>query len=328
MMMLKKSRCLILAMVLILVVVSCNAFAAVKKPITLIYGNIFGTNHFFYKGDVYFKELVEKNSKGQIQVKLYPAAQLGPQTEQIQATMVGSQQMTMTSGGVLAPYWKKLSTLDLPYVYRDQEHYIKVAEKITSIIDAKEMAAKTGMRILSARIRTPRQLTTKFPVNKLEDIKGLKMRVPELPVMVALWKALGAVPTVIPSAEIYTSLATGTVDAQENPFADIYAAKTYEQTKYCALTSHMREIIVMLINNNFWNKLTTSQKKLIQNAAVQSSKLMIKTALEGEEADYQALLKVGMIFTKPNLAPFREKAKTVWDQFGDKELIEKIQAVR
>jgi tripartite ATP-independent transporter DctP family solute receptor len=326
-MMLKKSRCLVLAMVLILVVVSCTTFAA-KKPVTLVYGNLFTSAHFFYKGDMCFKELVEKNSKGEIEVKFYPAAQLGSQTEQIQAVRNGAQQMTLTSGGVLSPYWAKLATLDLPYLYRDQKHFLKVAAKLTSIISQKEMAAKTNMRILTTRFRSPRQLTTKFPVNKLEDIKGIKMRVPELPVSVALWKALGTIPTVIPGAEIYTALASGTIDAQENPFSDIYANKTYEQTKYCAWTSHLQSIELIVINNNFWNGLSAKHKKIILDAAEQSRQLMVKACHEGEEADYQSLLKVGMKFTKPDLAPFREKAKSIWSQFGDKELIEKIQAIK
>jgi tripartite ATP-independent transporter DctP family solute receptor len=325
--MLKKFRCLVLAMALIFVVVSCTTFAA-KKPVTIISGDLFNPNHFFYKGDIYFKELVEKNSKGEIIVKHYPSAQLGSQTEQIQAVRNGAQQITLTSGGVLSPYWQKLATLDLPYLYRDQDHFLKVAAKLSSIIDQKEMAAKTNMRILTTRFRSPRQLTTKFPVNKLEDIKGIKMRVPELPVSVALWKALGTVPTVIPGAEIYTALASGTIDAQENPFSDIYGNKTYEQTKYCALTAHLQSIELIVINNNFWNGLSAKHKKIIRDAAEKSRQLMVKACYEGEEADYQSLLKVGMIFTKPDLAPFREKAKTVWSQFGDKELIEKIQAVK
>jgi TRAP-type C4-dicarboxylate transport system substrate-binding protein len=203
-----------------------------------------------------------------------------------------------------------------------------VASRFSSLIDQKAIAKKINMRIIGMRIRPPRQLTTKFPVNKLEDIKGLKIRVPQSPVSVALWKALGAIPTVLPGGEVYTALATGTVDAQENPFESIYMSKFYEQVKYCALTAHKRELVVVVINNKWWKNLKAAQRKIIQNALDKSNELVSKLALENDEKYYQLLVNAGMKFTKPDLAPFREKVKTIWSQFGDAKLIKKIQAVK
>jgi tripartite ATP-independent transporter DctP family solute receptor len=325
--MLKKARCLVLAMVLVLVVVSCTTFASVK-PIKIVYGTLSEPDHFFTKGDLYFKKLVEKNSNGRILVEVYPASQLGSITEMYQAVKTGSQQMVQGAGQTLATFWPKLATFDLPYLYRDNQHFINVMSKYTSLIDQDEMAAKTGMRVLGCRMRSFRQLTTKFPVNKLADIKGMKMRVPQSPVSVALWKALGTVPTVIPGSDIYTSLATGVVDAQENSLDAIFLAKFYEQAKYCALTSHLQETTLNLISNDFWNGLTSKQKKIIQDAMNKTNKQLIKTALEKTDEYYKSLVKLGMIFTKPDLAPFREKGKTIWKEFGDRDLIKKIQAIK
>jgi tripartite ATP-independent transporter DctP family solute receptor len=326
-MMLKKSRCLILVMVLILVVVSCTTFAAVK-PVKLVFGSVFAVDHYYVKGDLYFKELVEKNSKGKIIIDYYPANQLGGLAEMLQATRTGAQQIGMGSVGALATYWSKLGTFDLPYLFRNQEHYAKVVKGLTSIINQDELVAKTGMRILSVRQSAARHLTTKFPVNKVEDIKGIKIRVGENAISQALWKALGTIPTVIPPADIYTAVATGTVDAQENPLATIYSLKLYEQVKYCALTAHSQTIEPTWINNNCWKKLTRTQRKILTDAAAKSAEMISKAAVEDEEKYKQLLEKEGMKFTKPNLAPFREKAKTMWGKFADKELIEKIEAVK
>jgi tripartite ATP-independent transporter DctP family solute receptor len=327
-MMLKKFRCLVLAMVLILVVVSCTTFAAVK-PIKIIYGNQTHKGELYYeKGDLYFKELVEKNSKGQILVEIYPSGQLGTIPEEIQAVKSGAQQMNNTPVGEFVPYWSKLGTFDLPYLYRDQNHFLKVAEKFVSLIDQDEMATKTGLRIIGTRIKTPRQLTTKFPVNKLEDIKGLKIRISQSPVSVALWKALGTIPTAIPVTDLYTALATGTVDAQENPFETIYTNKFYEQVKYCALTAHKREIVPIIISESFWKSLTKAQRKIIQDAMDKSDKRLTKLVLDDEAKFKNLLVKVGMKFTQPDLVPFREKAKTIWNQFGDAELIKKVEAIK
>jgi tripartite ATP-independent transporter DctP family solute receptor len=327
-MMLKKFRYLFLAMVLILVVVSCTTFAAVKKPIKLVYGTSSTKGEIQDKGDLYFKELVEKNSKGQILIDYYNASLLGSFTEMLQATKAGSQQMVACSPAGFITYWSKIGTFDLPYLYRDQNHFLKVATRITSLIDQDEMAAKTGMRIIGTRIRLPRQLTSTFPINKLEDVKGLKIRVPQNPSYLALWKALGAIPTVLPWTETQTALASGVVDAQENPIDSLLIAKIYEQTKYCALTNHTRDMMLVTVNNKCWKNLTAAQQKIIRDAMFKSGKFVTEALMKSEKEYVESLVKVGVKFTKPNLAPFREKAKTIWDQFGDAELIEKIQAIK
>jgi tripartite ATP-independent transporter DctP family solute receptor len=327
-MMLKKFRCLALVMALILVCVSCTIFAA-KKPVKLVFGSgSWALTHFYVKGDQYFKELVEKNSKGQILVEYFPSGQLGTMVEQIQAVKSGAQHMAYAAIGEFVSFWPKLATLDLPYLYRNQRHYLKVVEKFPSLIGQDAMARKTGIRIIGARIRAPRQLTSKFPVNKLDDIKGIRMRVPQQPVSVALWKALGTVPTVLPGKDIYTGLATGVIAAQENPLSGILSAKFYEQTKYCALTAHKREIVLMAINNKFWNGLTAAHKKIIQKALDKSNEFTAKSCIEDDEKSYKALAELGMKFTEPDLKPFREKAKMIWKQFGDEELIKKVQKTK
>jgi tripartite ATP-independent transporter DctP family solute receptor len=327
MMMLKKFRCLALVMALILVVVSCTTFAA-NKPLKLIYGNLYEPGTLFHdKGDLYFKKLVEKNSKGRILVDLYSSGQLGTTPEQYQAIKNGVQHMTFSPVGDFVQFCPELATFDLPYVYRDEKHFLKVAERFTSLIDQNKIAKK-GYRIVGTWFRTPRQLTTKFPVNKLEDIKGLKIRVSASPVSLALWKALGTIPIVTPGSEIYTALATGVADAQENPLENIYKGKFYEVTNYCALTAHKREIVVMVASNKFWKGLTKWQRKIIQNALNETTKRLRKLVLEDEEKFKDLLTKAGMKFTQPDTVSFGERAKTIWGQFGDKNLIKKIQALK
>jgi tripartite ATP-independent transporter DctP family solute receptor len=323
----KKIRFLVITMVLILVVVSCTTFAA-RKPVKLVFGTVFQANHFYAKSNLYFKELVEKNSKGEILIDYFPASQLGSGTEMFQATVSGVQQIFMSSWSGISRIWPEMATWELPYIFRDEAHALKVAQKINSIITPGEMVAKTGLRILNVRLSSPRHLVTKFPVNKLEDIKGLKIRAPENSLYLAFLKAWGTIPTVIPFSELYTALATGVVDGQENTVAAIYSSKFYEVQKYCALTGHTRPFDMMVINDSCWNKLTSKQKRIIQDAADKCAKMGNADAKKAEKEQFDLLIEKGMKFTKPDLTQFVEKAKTIWDKFGDEKLIKKIQAIK
>jgi TRAP-type C4-dicarboxylate transport system substrate-binding protein len=120
-----------------------------SKPIKLVFGTVFTADHFFAKGDNYFKQLVEKNSKGQILIDYFPANQLGSIPEQIEATKNNSQQIFLVGTTSLGAYWSKFKTLDVPYLIRDDAQQIKIAGKLMSIINQDELASKIGLRMLN-----------------------------------------------------------------------------------------------------------------------------------------------------------------------------------
>jgi tripartite ATP-independent transporter DctP family solute receptor len=326
-MMLKKIRCLALVVALILVVISCTTFAA-KKPIKLVLGSEFLSDHYYIKACLNLKKLVEKESKGQILIDVFPGSQLGSAVEMFQATMTDAQQMMCTGLTAAEASYPKLRTFALPYLYRDDQHFLKVLKNGKEIINEKELVSKTGVNILTFFTRPARQLTTNFPVNKLEDIKGLKLRVPATAIHQAMARALGAVPTTLPWGDVYTGLATGTIEAQENPLDTIYIDKIYEVQKYIALTSHMREMMVIFFNYKTWSNLTSSQKKIFNKAARESSDMVEKIVAASDKEYYEKLLQKGIKFTRPDLASFREKAKITWEELGDQELIKKIQVIK
>lgn len=316
------------SVVLMLVVLALSSVALAKdKPIKLIFGSVYAVDHIYTKTDNYFKELVEKASNGQILVDYYPAGQLGSEREMLEATKTGAQQITQTTPGTLATLYPKAGSLELPYLFRDRDHYYKSMDLAMSLL-GDDMAAKTGLRVVSWRERAPRHLTTNFPVTKLEDIKGLKIRVPEVPVRVAFWKALGANPIPLPMNEVYTALATGVIHAQENPLDTIYAFKLYEQQKYITLTEHMREISLIVMNEQTWKSLSSAQKKIITDAAKKSAEMANKEVHQAEEDLYKKLQELGVKINTIDKEPFMEKARTIWAQFGDKEIYEKIEAIK
>jgi tripartite ATP-independent transporter DctP family solute receptor len=316
-----------LAVLLGMGLASSGASHAADKPVKWTFGDVYAADHAYTKSDKSFVEDVKKASNGQISIDYYENGQLGSEREMLEATRAGGQQLAQTSPGTLATLSPRVGTLELPYLFRDRDHYYKSMGVALSLL-GEDLVAQTGLRVLTWRERTPRELTTNIPVTKLEDIKGLKIRVAEVPVRVALWKALGTNPTPLPMTEVYTSLATGAIDAQENPLDTIYSAKLYEQQKYVTLTDHMREIILILVNEKAWKALTPAQQKLIREAADRSSEMANKLVHEDEQGCATKLKAAGIKINTIDKRPFMERAMTIWPQFGEKEIYERIQAIK
>ena len=317
----------LLFMLLTTGLVICSASDAADTSIKWSFGSVYAADHAYSKSDKAFAAEVKKASNGQINIDYYENGQLGSEREMLEATRAGGQQLTQTSPGMLATLYPRVGTLELPYLFRDRDHYYKSMGVALSIL-GEELAVKTGLRVVTWRERAPRELTTKIPVTKLDDIKGLKIRVSEVPVRVALWKALGTNPTPLPMTEVYTSLATGAIDAQENPLDTIYSAKLHEQQKYITLTDHMREISLIMVNDKAWKTLSPAQQKLLRDAADKSSEMANKLVQEDEQICATKLKAAGIAINTIDKRPFMDRAMTIWPQFGEKDIYERIQAIK
>jgi len=322
--MIKKSF-FISIVVLSVLILSVSVFAA--KPITLTFGDVYAPSNPYAKIDEYFAHLVDILSDGELKIDYYPAQQLGSEREMFEATISGAQDITQTSTGTLATLYPPLGTLELPYIFSDQESYYKINDEI--FIKYRDKIVKnTSLRVLFWRERAPRHLTTNFPVNSLDDIQGLSIRVSEVPIRMAYWEALGTNPTPIPWSEVYTSLATGVIDAEENPLDTIYSAKLYEQQKYVTLTGHMHEVIVILINNDKWESLSSEHQRILTEAGYRSSMYSSMLINKNIEEYRQKLIEKGMIINTINKEPFIKVAKQLWGKYGDKEVLKLIQSIK
>ena len=163
-------------------------------------------------------------------------------------------------------------------------------------------------------MRTPRELTTKKPVKSLADIKGMKIRVPEMQAHLETWRALGATPTPLAFTEVYTALQLGTVDGQENPLGVIYANKFYEVTEYLALTDHLVGFMMIVMNDATYKKLDPASRR--PSARRPSRRLASTTSCSrASTRTSKKQLFAKMKVTKINNAPWREAAKDVYKSF-------------
>ena len=183
-------------------------------------------------------KMLNERSGGRIVAKHFPAGQLGNYTQLIEGSRLGTIQATAGGPDTEEAVAPEIAVTGLGFIFKDEAHVDRVLQgKI-----GKEMSdiarLKTGVEFVDYPEVGFRHLLTKKPVNNLAEVKGLKLRVPELKVWVNFWKALGANPTPMAYAEQYSALSTGVIDGLEADFFSINGFKWYEQAKYLALTYH------------------------------------------------------------------------------------------
>ena len=263
-----------------------------------------------------FAAKVEERTKGQVKIAIYPANVLGSPPEQLEQVRLGAVDMTLPTQGALDKYVKAFSVVMLPFVYDNYDHVHRTLDG-PSMDWFAPLAEKEGLIVLSNWEWGFRNLTnSKRPVNKPEDVKGLKIRVPPEIQLQAAMEALGGIVTKIAFPELYMALAQNVVDAQENPIAVIYHNKFYEVQKNLALTSHVYNNMVHVVSTKTWAKLTPEQQKVFREESKVAGAYMRK-AIMAEEADQIAKMgKAGVKVTRPDLAPFRAAMGPAYERIG------------
>ena len=210
-----------------------------------------------------FKEKVETDSKGQIEVRIFHSSQLAGQREGVEGLQAGSIEMTLTPNGVAAAFDPTFAMLDIPFQFNDSAHARRFLDKggekmLFANLD------KVGLVGLAAWEQGFRNLATvKAPALKAADMRGLKLRTMEAPLHITAWKAVGANPTPIGWAQVYTSLQQGIIDGVENPSYIFSQTPVHEQLKFLALTKHIYDPIVVLGSKAFFDKLPADLRALV-----------------------------------------------------------------
>jgi len=228
--------------------------------------------HMASAGMYVFKKCVEEYSGGSIEVKLYPAGQLGDAKSLLEQTKEGIIQgcMSIPSGLIAGTYYPDFYIFDVPYLFPNSTVAWRVLNPSTDffkkISDA--LAKNTGLRVLDLGIEGQRHFTNNVrPIRKPSDLKGLKIRTMEVPAHMELVKALGGSPIPVSWLELYTALQTGVVDGEENPLSNIEYMKFYEVQKYLTLDGHITLLDAFVINNKWFESLSGENKKIILQAA-------------------------------------------------------------
>ena len=282
--------------------------AALAQDMTLKLGHPANEDNIWHKASEKFAEEVETLTEGRIVVEVFPNETLGKEMDVINGMQLGTADMTIT-GESLQNWAPMAALLAIPYGYTSLEDMDAVAGgELGDEIEA-QIVEKVGIRPIAYFARGPRNLTSNRPITSVEDLDGLKMRVPNVPLFLNVWQALGANPTPMAFSEVFTSLQNGTIDAQENPLALIKSANFNEVQDYVNQTQHVRSWIYLTISELAWGQMSEEDQQAVMEAASRAQEWEREQFLT-EEAELQTQLEeLGMDFVEVDNAAFAAAAK-------------------
>ncbi|NIS61874.1 MAG: DctP family TRAP transporter solute-binding subunit [Proteobacteria bacterium] len=315
-------RSIFIASIVILVLVfSLGVCLAQEKTYTLRFNTVAGPNEPQTIAMGKFGEVVENLSGGKITVKVFHSGQLGDQKTGILGIMKGSLEMSSDSSALwfadLANF-PEIGVLEVAYLYRDLDHMYRVLLGPTGQKFWEDLAKRSGIRVLDVWYLGTRQLNlTKKAgvVRRPEDLKGIKLRMPNVEAWLDVGRALGANPTPLGFGEVYMALKTGTIDGQDNPLPTDYSAKFYEVTRYIVLTDHMLGYITPIINEKLWQEMPDKYRVYIKHAIQVARFNMNQIVLEQEATLLGKFQKeFGMEVVIPDKKAFMESARKFYSQ--------------
>lgn len=274
---------------------------------------------------------IEELSDGRITVNHFENDQLGSEVDRTEQTQLGTIQITYVSEAS-ASINPKMNIFPLPFLFEDEDHYDKI---IDGEIGAKivEDFPEYGLEPLGFFENGYRVITNSVrPIETFSDLSGLKIRVSQSEIPIALFTSFGCNTVAMSFGELYSALQTGTVDGQENAFNTIATSKLYEVQTYFAETNHMMGTFCIVANEDWWQSLPADIQEIIQIAIDETSEYQRQLFREQAAADKQTLIDNGMIGTTPDMTEFKAAAQSVYDQFyldypEYKSLVEEILAV-
>jgi tripartite ATP-independent transporter DctP family solute receptor len=277
-----------------------------------------------------YAELVNELTDGAVTIEIFPAGQLGSLYEMQETLEVGGIDIVMNSVGSLERYTDLAAIDGLPFLYDDEEQLAEVwnGEIGAEILDA--IAEDSGFRLLGAMYRGPRVLNSTRPVENLDDLAGLKLRVPTQQTYIDTWVALGGSPAPMAFSEVFGSLESGAIDGQENPIDVVRNNSLYEIAPYITETNHIYGNFHMQFSEARYQGYPEAVREALEQAAAEVSEWYGEETSKRLSDDKKFLEEHGTEFFEVDLAKWRAKTADLVSQSDPRvqEWVEKIAALR
>lgn len=310
--------------------VSGGAALAAEKPIVLRLAHINSETDPKHQEALKFKELVEQKTGGKVKVEVYGAGVLGDVREIIEGLQLGTDEVVIEGFGTI-PSYTKLALLDLvPFLYRDKAHFERVWHGELGEQILAEAGKDAKMKLFGASYRGVRVVTSTKRFASVEEMKGLKIRVPSDDMSVKTWQALGATPTPMAMTEVLTGIQQGTVEAQENPPILSYNFGLADVCKFLIRTNHRWSADVFMMDKGFFDKLPADAQTAIVEAGNEAA-AYVESLINGSEGAYLDKWRAaGAEIVDPEIQGFRDATSGVVKASFPKlePWVERIKAVK
>lgn len=325
----KNSRCFALALSFSLVFTFSIGSGLAADKIVLRYGHVGPPGNPYYIGAEEFAKKVHEKTKGKVEIKVYPAGQLGQDRDLAEGVQLGTVDIAIPSNAVMTRYVPQAMVFELPFIFRDIQHWEKVVDgpigkKIASYFEEK------GFYVLAFYDGGWRGPYATQPIRKFDDFKGLKFRTMESQMHIAIYKALGARGVPMASSEQYSALQQGVIDGGDSPWV------WYKQLNHCEVAKHLTTLRLFHLNNvhlmstKVANKLNPELFDLIKEASHEARIYQTRVQQDIDTRLLKELQKEGVkiyIFSPEEQRKVVEAAKTVWKNYEKeigKELIDAV----
>jgi len=306
-------------------------FGAAQAQTKLKWAHAYETSEPYHKWSVWAGEEIKKRTSGRYEIQVFPASTLGKESDINQGLQLGTVDIIISGVSFAARSYPRIGVGYYPYTFRDADHLLKYAKSDVFKELADGYKQKTGIQTVAVTYYGARHSTSNKPFKSCDEMKGLKMRVPDVPAYMALPRACGANPTPIAFAEVYLALQNGTVDAQENPLPTIEAKKFYEVQKNIILTGHIIDSLVTQVGPHVWNKLSDADKKIFTDVMQEAAANATNDIKKREAELVEEFKKKGINLITVNKDEFRDRIVKAVDMSSmgyDKKDWDRIQAIK
>ncbi|MGC3963113.1 MAG: TRAP transporter substrate-binding protein [Rhodocyclaceae bacterium] len=314
-----------------LLTVGCMGTAMAQQKIELRASDIWGDDYPTVKALRHMGELLSERTKGRLSIKVYSNGSLGNEKEVLEQVKIGALDMVRVNISPLNNICPDTMVPALPFLFRSIDHMHKALDGAPGekILTACEGQGYVGLAYYDSGARS---IYAKKPIKSLADTKGLKLRVQQSDLWVAVAQAMGANPTPMAMGEVYTALRTGLIDAAENNIPSWESGKHFEVAKIYSKTEHSMAPEVVLISKRVWDKLSPDDQKLVKQAAKDSVPYNRKLWAEREEASLKIVTAGGGTVVDVDKKPFQDAMKPVYEKFvtsdSQKALVKAIQDIK
>src|SRR5689334_16099655 len=313
------------AVAMLALALSTGAMAQTK----LKWAHVYETSEPYHTAAVWAAGEIKKRTNGRYDVEVFPASTLGKETDINQGLTLGTVDIIYTGQLFAGRTYGPLAIGGAPYMFRDFDHWKRFRESslFKDLADGYQQKS-SGNHVVALTYYGERHVTSNKPINKPEDMKGLKIRVPDAPLYTMFPRAVGANPTPIAFAEVYLALQNGTVDAQENPLPTIDAKKFYEVQKYIVLTGHITDALLTIVGGPTWNKLSDADKQIFEAVLKEAAAKATGEIVEIEKKMAGEFEKRGKTVVRVDRKPFRDavvKLHNGPDATWPKDVYDKLQ---